>query len=145
MKFSKIASLLIIAGTLSACGDNKAVTTPTSVNLLPEYQDRLDIYKTVTLSADLSHLSANQKKMLSLLIEASDIIDDLFWQQAFGEDKTSFLASISDDKVREFARINYGPWDRLNGDKAFLTHTATKNHGAQFYPSDMSKETKMVN
>lgn len=139
MKLSKIASLLIIAGTLTACGDNGAVTTSASVNLLPEYQDRLDIYKTVTLSADLSHLSANQKEMLSLLIEASDIIDDLFWQQAFGQDKTRFLASISDEKVREFARINYGPWDRLNGDKAFLTNTSAKSHGAQFYPSDMSK------
>ena len=132
--------MLIIAGTITACGGNNIEVTPSaSVNLLPEYQDRLDIYKTVTLTADLSHLSANQKKMLSLLIEASDIIDDLFWQQAFGQDKTSFLASISDEKVREFARINYGPWDRLNGDKAFLTNTAAKNHGAQFYPSDMSK------
>ena len=132
--------MLIIAGTITACGGKNIEVTPSaSVNLLPEYQDRLDIYKTVTLTADLSHLSANQKKMLSLLIEASDIIDDLFWQQAFGQDKTSFLASISDEKVREFARINYGPWDRLNGDKAFLTNTAAKNHGAQFYPSDMSK------
>ena len=139
MKLSKIASMLIIAGTLTACGDNKAVTPLASVSLLPEYQDRLDIYKTVTLSADLSHLSTNQKKMLSLLIEASDIIDDLFWQQAFGQDKTSFLASINDDKVREFARINYGPWDRLNGDKAFLTESAAKSPGAQFYPADMSK------
>lgn len=111
MKLSKIASLLLIAGTLTACGDHNEATTPTSVNLLPEYQDRLDIYKTVTLNADLSHLSANQKQMLSLLIEASDIIDGLFWQQAFGQDKKSFLASISDEKVREFARINYGPWD----------------------------------
>ena len=132
--------MLIISGTITACGGNNIEATPSaSVNLLPEYQNRLDIYKTVTLTADLSHLSANQKKMLSLLIEASDIIDGLFWQQAFGQDKTSFLASISDEKVREFARINYGPWDRLNGDKAFLTNTATKNHGAQFYPSDMSK------
>lgn len=139
MKLSKIASLLLIAGTLTACGDHNEATTPTSVNLLPEYQDRLDIYKTVTLNADLSHLSANQKQMLSLLIEASDIIDGLFWQQAFGQDKKSFLASISDEKVREFARINYGPWDRLNGDKAFLTNTPAKSHGAQFYPADMTK------
>ncbi|WP_077287118.1 dipeptidyl-peptidase 3 family protein [Cognaticolwellia aestuarii] len=139
MKLSKIASLLLIAGTLTACGDQNEATTPTSVNLLPEYQDRLDIYKTVTLNADLSHLSANQKQMLSLLIEASDIIDGLFWQQAFGQDKKSFLASISDEKVREFARINYGPWDRLNGDKAFLTNTPAKSHGAQFYPADMTK------
>jgi len=139
MKLSKIAALLMIAGTLAACGDNNKTETSASVNLLPEYQDRLDIYKTVTLSADLSHLSANQKKMLSLLIEASDIIDGLFWQQAFGQDKTSFLASISDEKVREFARINYGPWDRLNGDKPFLSGYQAKSPGAQFYPSDMSK------
>ena len=139
MKLSKIASLLIIAGTLAACGDSDQAATSSNVNLLPEYQDRLDIYKTVTLTADLSHLSTNQKNMLSLLIEASDIVDGLFWQQAFGQDKDSFLASISDEKVREFARINYGPWDRLNGDKAFLTNTEAKSHGAQFYPSDMSK------
>ena len=140
MKLSKIASLLLIAGTLTACGDNNEATTSKSVSLLPEYQDRLDIYKTVTLTADLSHLSANQKKMLSLLIEASEIIDGLFWQQAFGQDKSTFLASIKDEKVREFARINYGPWDRLNGDKAFLTDTPEKALGAQFYPANMSKD-----
>jgi len=140
MKLSKIASLLLIAGTLTACGDNNEATTSKSVSLLPEYQDRLNIYKTVTLTADLSHLSANQKKMLSLLIEASEIIDGLFWQQAFGQDKSTFLASIKDEKVREFARINYGPWDRLNGDKAFLTDTPEKALGAQFYPANMSKD-----
>ncbi len=139
MKLSKIASVLLVASALSACGDNNETTKSSAVNLLPEYQNRLDIYKTVTLSADLSHLSSNQKQMLSLLIEASDIIDNLFWQQAFGQDKATFLASISDEKVREFARINYGPWDRLNGDKAFLTNTAEKSHGAQFYPADMTK------
>jgi hypothetical protein len=139
MKLSKLASVLLIAGSLSACGDNDAIQKTNASTLLPEYQNRLDIYKTVTLSADLSHLSTNQKQMLSLLIEASDIIDDLFWQQAFGSNKESFLASISNEKVREFARINYGPWDRLNGDKAFLTNTPEKQLGAQFYPADMSK------
>ena len=139
MKLSKLTSIIILAGTLTACSDNNAVTTSSNVNLLPEYQNRLDIYKTVTLSADLSHLSSNQKSMLVLLIEASDIIDNLFWQQAFGQDKASFLASISNEKVRDFARINYGPWDRLNGDKAFLTDTPEKSLGAQFYPADMTK------
>ncbi|MGB2739392.1 MAG: Zn-dependent hydrolase [Cognaticolwellia sp.] len=139
MKLSKLTSMIILAGALTACSDHNAVTTSSNVNLLPEYQSRLDIYKTVTLSADLSHLSSNQKSMLVLLIEASDIIDNLFWQQAFGQDKASFLASISNEKVRDFARINYGPWDRLNGDKAFLTDTPEKSLGAQFYPADMTK------
>ncbi|MCP4985714.1 MAG: Zn-dependent hydrolase, partial [Colwellia sp.] len=69
----------------------------------------------------------------------SKIMDDLFWLQAFSQDKQSFLASISDEKVRRFAEINYGPWDRLDGDKIFLTQNKAKAHGAEFYPSDMTK------
>jgi hypothetical protein len=77
--------------------------------------------------------------MLSLLIEASDIMDDLFWQQSFGVSKEKFLANIADQKVKDFAEINYGPWDRLDGDKPFLTNIPAKSHGAEFYPSDMTK------
>jgi len=139
MKLTKLATgLLIATSLLSACGENNKVKIP-APTLLAEAKSRLDIYKPVTLIADLSHLSANQKQMIVLLIEASDIIDELFWQQAFGQDKETFLASIEDKKVREFARINYGPWDRLEGDKPFLTGVAAKAHGAEFYPSDLTK------
>jgi hypothetical protein len=67
-------------------------------------------------------------------------MDDLFWQQAFDQDKNSFLSQITDPKVQNFAAINYGPWDRLSGDQAFLSGTDEKRLGAQFYPSDMTKE-----
>jgi len=146
LKLTKIAAVILLATTaLSACNN----TSETSANVQPKqvsqpellsgFEQRLDIYKEVTLTADLSHLSANQKQMLTLLIDASKIMDDLFWQQAFSQDKKSFLASISDEKVRRFAEINYGPWDRLNGDKVFLSKTAPKAHGAEFYPVDMTK------
>ncbi|MFB1014221.1 MAG: Zn-dependent hydrolase, partial [Alteromonadaceae bacterium] len=98
-----------------ACNEKSDIQKSQSTSLLPEHQYRLDIYKTVTLDADLSHLSNNQRKMLALLIDASKIIDDLFWQQAFGENKNNFLARISDERVRDFVDINYGPRDRLNG------------------------------
>ena len=140
MKLTKLATgLLLATSLLSACSENNHTQTP-SPTLLVEAQSRLDIYKPVTLSADLSHLSKNQKQMIVLLIEASDIIDELFWQQAFGEDKETFLASIEDKKVRDFARINYGPWDRLDGDKPFLSGYEAKAPGAEFYPSDLTKE-----
>lgn len=146
LKLTKIAAVILLATTtLSACNN----TSETSANVQPKqvsqpellsgFEQRLDIYKEVTLTADLSHLSANQKQMLTLLIDASKIMDDLFWQQAFSQDKKSFLASISDEQVRRFAEINYGPWDRLNGDKVFLSKTAPKAHGAEFYPADMTK------
>ncbi|MEW6982148.1 Zn-dependent hydrolase [Colwelliaceae bacterium 6471] len=141
MKLSKIAAILLIAtGTLSACNKQEQPKISASTTLLPGYENRLDIYKEVTLSADLSHLSTQQKKMLALLIEASDIIDDLFWKQAYGVDKDMFLANITDEKVRDFAQINYGPWDRLDGDKPFLNNTPAKAHGAEFYPQDITKE-----
>ncbi|MBA6232400.1 MULTISPECIES: dipeptidyl-peptidase 3 family protein [unclassified Colwellia] len=140
MKLTKLATgLLLATSLLSACSENNNTQNP-APTLLVEAQSRLDIYKTVTLSADLSHLSENQKQMIVLLIEASDIIDELFWQQAFGEDKETFLASIEDEKAREFARINYGPWDRLDGDKPFLSGYEAKALGAEFYPSDLTKE-----
>ncbi|NQZ87433.1 MAG: Zn-dependent hydrolase [Colwellia sp.] len=140
MKLTKLATgLLLATSLLSACSENNNTQNP-APTLLVEAQSRLDIYKPVTLTADLSHLSENQKQMIVLLIEASDIIDELFWQQAFGEDKETFLASIEDEKVREFARINYGPWDRLDGDKPFLSGYKAKSPGAEFYPSDMTKE-----
>jgi hypothetical protein len=140
MKLTKLATgLLIATSLLSACGESNKAQAP-APTLLTEAQSRLDIYKPVTLTADLSHLSANQKQMIVLLIEASDIIDELFWQQAFGQDKDTFLASIKDEKVREFARINYGPWDRLDGDKPFLSGVSAKAHGAEFYPNDLTKE-----
>ncbi len=110
-----------------------------ALSLIGDYENRLNIYFPVTLSADISHLSVNQRQMLAVLIEASVIMDDLFWQQAFGQDKKTFLSQITTPKVQNFAAINYGPWDRLNGDQAFLSDTDEKLLGAQFYPADMTK------
>ncbi len=137
-RLTKIALLLLGVGALSACTDAPNQQTTQAIQFL-ESDSRLDIYFPVELTSDLSHLSDNQKKMLAHLIDASKIMDDLFWKQAFGEDKTSFLAKIENPKVKDFAAINYGPWDRLNGDKPFLSGYQAKSHGAEFYPSDMSK------
>ncbi|MEP1444795.1 MAG: Zn-dependent hydrolase [Paraglaciecola sp.] len=118
----------------------ESIVSASELTLTPEYKNRLNIYFPVTLSADISHLSDNQQQMLAVLIEASLIMDDLFWKQAFGENKTAFLSRISDPAVKNFADINYGPWDRLNGDKVFLSGEPEKQLGAQFYPADMTKE-----
>jgi len=140
MKLNKIAAMLIVAGTaLAGCGQSDQAAQQAQYQVVPDYKNRLDIYEPVTLSADLSHLSDNQRQLISLLIDASDIMDELFWKQAFGENKESFLAGIKDEKLRQFAAINYGPWDRMNGDKPFLEGFKGKSAGAEFYPHDMTK------
>ncbi len=136
--------------TLSAC--SKAPETSTSTPAAKQEEtaqqaspllverSRLAIYKPVELTSDLSAFSDNQKAMLSLLIDASKIMDDLFWKQAFSGEKSAFLADYSDADIKKFADVNYGPWDRLNGDAAFLKGYDSKPEGAEFYPHNMTKE-----
>lgn len=91
------------------------------------------------LKADINHLTENQKKMLSILIDVADIMDDLFWYEAYGN-KEKLLSGIEDPIVREYAKINYGPWERLNGNEPFIEGIGPKPLGANFYPQDMTKE-----
>lgn len=100
--------------------------------------DRLDQYTEFTLKADLSALTDNQKEIIKLLIEAGKAMDDAFWMEAYG-DKQKLLDHL-DDKYKRFAEINYGPWDRLNGNEPFVGDIGAKPDGANFYPADMTKE-----
>lgn len=101
---------------------------------------RPDVYANFPLVADLDHFSDNQRSMLALLIEASQIMDDLFWRQAYGDDYQEWLASIGVDETRRFAELNYGPWDRLDDEAPFMDGVGEKPLGAQFYPADMTRE-----
>ncbi len=103
-------------------------------------EPRPDIYADFKLTADLGALTDNQREMIKLLIDASQIMDDLFWRQAYGDDYQSWLESIGVDDTRRFAELNYGPWDRLDDDKPFIAGTDAKPLGANLYPSDMTKD-----
>ena len=48
-------------------------------------KEQLARYRTVKLTTDLSHLTDNQRKMLSHLIAAGQSMDECFWYQALGD------------------------------------------------------------
>ncbi len=50
-----------------------------------------------TLTTDVSVLSENQKKMIPILIEVAEIMDGIFWQEAYG-DKKKFVKSLKSDR-----------------------------------------------
>jgi hypothetical protein len=144
----QIFTLAPLCLALVACGDQptsstdsaeqSSTATTVQYSVADGAESRFDIYTDYELNSDLSHLSDNQKRMISLLIDASVIMDDLFWQQAFPRDRDEFLSSVP-ESAKEFGRINYGPWDRLNGDKPFIAEFSEKPAGANFYPADMTK------
>ncbi|HNX07773.1 MAG TPA: Zn-dependent hydrolase [Bacteroidales bacterium] len=102
-------------------------------------QSKVNEYATVKLISDLSKLSEKEKQLIVKLIEIAKIMDDLYWQQTLG-DKKAFLDSIKSDYEKQFALINYGPWDRLDDNKPFIAKYGEKPAGANFYPQDMTKE-----
>lgn len=107
------------------------------MGLIPGYP--MAKYASYKLTTDISHLSANQQKMLKLLYEAAVVADEIFWVQNIGE-KKAFLETITGDSAINYATINYGPWDELNNLEPFIEGYGAKPAGAQFYPHDMAKE-----
>ena len=134
----RFPGIVVLAILAAACA--KEPEQQVEIETLDRAEVRPEIYAEFTLTADLGHLSADQKQMLVLLIEAADIMDDLFWRQSFGDDYRQWLDTIEDERARRFAELNYGPWDALDDDKPFIDGFGPKPLGARFYPADMSRE-----
>ncbi|MGH7638901.1 MAG: dipeptidyl-peptidase 3 family protein [Gemmatimonadaceae bacterium] len=115
------------------------VTPPAEVFTPVDVAARVASYKTIKLAPDLSTLTANERRMIPILIDAARAMDEVYWIQTYG-DKNALLQSISDPAARTFALINYGPWDRLDGNRPFLPGVGPRPAGANFYPIDMTKE-----
>ena len=132
-----IAAIVAVL-TFASCGNEPPPEI--TVEPLATGVPRPDIYADFTLQADLSLLTNNQREMIGVLIEASEIMDDLFWRQAYGDDYKEWLESVGVGDAGRFAEINYGPWDRLDDEQPFIEGVGPKPLGANFYPVDMSKE-----
>lgn len=95
-------------------------------------------YEIVKIAApDLSGITDNGKEVLRLYRWAADEADQIYWKQMMGG--KSFLEGITDPSQAEYARINYGPWDRISGE-TFLEGFGKRPLGAGFYPADMTAE-----
>jgi len=134
-----ILSIALIVGCTSS--PKKKQKEDESMAKIPtkEVTKKVDEFVKVKLKADISHLSADQKKMLSYLIDISKIMDDIFWKEAFGE-KEELFKNLDNEGLKTFVKINYGPWERLNDNKPFVKGYGEKPAGANFYPADMTKE-----
>ncbi|MFV0183090.1 Zn-dependent hydrolase [Empedobacter falsenii] len=137
-KSSIFLGLIAFTGILSSCSTQKEIkeSTQTSTEMTKEYA--YQTYASFPLTTDISHLTKNEKEILRLMFKTADIMDDLFWQQAYGAKID--LMDETKGEAKEYAKINYGPWDRLNNETPFVNGIGAKPAGAMFYPIDMTKE-----
>ncbi|HEX8210003.1 MAG TPA: hypothetical protein VF584_07435 [Longimicrobium sp.] len=134
-----LGTALLLAAACGPVADPQPAPMPAAAPAQDSMAARVAAYRTVRLTAELSALTPAERRMIPLLIAASREMDDIFWMQAYGS-RDSLLASLRDPSTRRFAEINYGPWDRLQGDAPFVAGAGAKPQGARFYPSDMTKE-----
>ncbi len=113
-------------------------------------------YAPVEITYDESVLCEAEKAALDKIIEAAQIMDELFLRQAWSGNtrmRTQLKAALEQvqspkatEEQRDYVealyhcyRINVGPWDRINENEiVFGSHA--KPLGAGFYPENMTKE-----
>ena len=133
---------LVTLGLIISCKEKEDARKPikqvTTEDKSSTLERKVNTYISFKLTSDLSVLSESEQKMLPLLIKAANIMNELFWYDAYG-DKKILLDSVQEDFTKKFIEINYGPWDRLDGNSPFVEGVKAKPLGANFYPKDMTK------
>lgn len=118
--------------------------TDTELAIVPDIETRLAWYAPTEISADLSALSDEDRRVLDLLIEAAGSMDPAFLRQVWTgnprlQHRVNELDGEGAEAARAYYRINFGPWDRLENMEPFLGDFEHPE-GAGFYPEDMTRE-----
>jgi peptidase M49-like protein len=96
------------------------------------------------ITADVSHLSPDDRRVLAKLVDASKMIDALFLRQVWSGNDAMLLDLVNDQTPEGRARLHYflinkGPWDRLDHYRIFVPGAPKKPEGANFYPEGATK------
>jgi hypothetical protein len=95
----------------------------------------------IKMELDTSYLSAEEREVVNLLIQAANLMSEIYKRQNTPDyDKLrAEVAAKNDPKLLEKFDAFFGPWDPIEEGKPFFGDKA-KPAGAGFYPADLSKE-----
>ncbi|HKK08377.1 MAG TPA: peptidase, partial [Gemmatimonadota bacterium] len=140
-----LAGLLAgLLGGLVACSGGEKAAVGLAQGVTPDsLQAQVRKFAPVTLGFDTTGLDAGRKTVIKKLVQASDVLDTIFRLQVWRKnlsyaDRLEQATGPGMDAARDYYRIMYGPWDRLESDAPFLA-VSPKPEGAGFYPEDMTR------
>jgi hypothetical protein len=136
---NSIAAALLAAATVTAFAAQEP-PVPDTVKL----QRMAARFAPTDIGADVSALSAAERRVLAKLVDASKIVDALFLRQVWSGNDAMLLDLVKDQTPEGRARLHYflinkGPWSRLDHHETFVPGAPAKPEGANFYPVDASK------
>ena len=95
----------------------------------------------IEMTTDTSYLSAEEREVVNLLIQASDLMSEIYKRQTTPnyDQLRAEVAAKNDPQLLERFDAFFGPWDPINDGEAFFGGKP-KPPGAGFYPADLTKE-----
>ncbi|HUO87372.1 MAG TPA: hypothetical protein VM617_08260, partial [Thermoanaerobaculia bacterium] len=117
---------------------------PADLAIAPDVESRLARFSPTPIEADLSSLSAEDRRVLALVVEASRLLDPVFLRQVW-EGNPGLARAIAGwssgarGAAREYFELNFGPWDRLDELEPFIG-SAPHPPGAGYYPPGMTRD-----
>ncbi len=116
-------------------------TSPAKLVFADDIEQRLAKFEVTEIDFDETLISAGDRAVLIKLVEAAQILDDIFLDQV-SPDNRALRARLEQENVppavKEYFNIMYGPWDRLQSDEPFIG-SASKPLGAGFYSPEITK------
>src|SRR5438105_3387375 len=139
MKRTALLAAVLAAGCQTAAPPPMKTTTVNDLVIAPDVAQRTAQLPRTVIDYDHSLLNDNERQVVAKLIDASKLIDEIFWRQV-SEDNPALRDRLPKPSAAyDYFVMNRGPWDRLKDDEAFIG-MKKKPAGAAFYPEDLTKE-----
>lgn len=103
-------------------------------------QEATDKLAPVDMTADTSFLTAEERQVVNLLIQAADLMNPIYLRQVSADNPRirEEIVKSGDKALLQRFDTFMGPWDEVDEDKPFYG-TATRPVGAGFYPAGLTK------
>src|SRR5438094_4234637 len=139
--WAAVAAGLLLAGAIAVA---LPAAQPEAMPDAPTLQQMAARFAPTDIGADVSNLSAADRRMLGTLVAASKIIDGIFLRQVWAGNEAMLADLARDQSPVGRARLHYflinkGPWSRLDRTRPFVPGAPPKPSGANYYPAAATK------
>ena len=130
---SFVLAVAIIAAACNRESKPAPAASPGPAALSSDYGQMLAQYATVKLTTNTTVLRRTSAEMIPLLIEAAQEMNPPFWVETSGS-RDSLMRHVQGADARKLVDINYGPWNRLGNNAAFISRSGP-NPRARILPA----------
>jgi len=136
-----LAAVVIVVILILAIGSGVSSQSSKLV-VAPDLAQRLAKFKKVHMPYDSSELTDREKQMVDKLVDASGLLDCIYWRQSDPDGLKLYLGLAGktdpqDVMLREYLKINGGRFDLIDDNRPFVG-TAPMPPGRGFFPWGMT-------